>query len=396
MTARGPQSQPNHFESNALTKTRRKTVNDATPTKLPVPKASPARSPFFGPRSLLDAQAESLKQRPRGPPTYDSSTAYHDLIRGFNSSQRKGKYNLSKPADTTGRNEPPILADLVSPQLGPSSEVPKPLPLKPSTASLRSYKTASSQLDMSETSADTVVEWSASASFGRLHPSTHDASPFRTSVQRSFLHERPPIDVTKKEEGKVKKKEQESINASTQTSPSTRSSMSQVSRNTAMADAIVHWPSLRKSPLITDLSAGVESATASVLDLGGYTDPSSPGKANQEVMTSPKKTERHSSSSSRNGRYIPPRLPLKISPSTASFRREPIMQTCTCEPHIQATITTSVHTLRVEMEQGFQAQRLWLEDLVRGREDGRLKLEEENRWLKAALARAEKGKERSD
>ena len=395
LTARGLQPQLNDLEPSALAVSRRKTVDDATPTKLPAPKASPTRGTFFGPRSPSDARAESWKQPSRGPPTYVFSTTYHDLLRDFNSSQPKLDDALSKPADSIDCTKPPMLAESLKPQPDPCLELLKPLPLQISAASLRSYKTASSRLDMSETSADTVLNWSVSASARRLYPSIHDSPPMLTTAQLSFLHERSPSDMSKTELRKIKReKGYESVNASTQTSPSSRSSVSQLSRNTAISDAVVHWPSLKKSPLIADLSAGVESATASVLDLGGYTDPPSPVKAQQQAISSPKRTERHSSSSSRKDRYIPPRLPFKISPSATSFQCDTAAHTCSCESNLQATITTSFHALLSEMDRGFKAQRVWLEELVRGREDGSLELQEENRLLKGELARVAKGKGR--
>ena len=395
MTARGPQSQPSDFEPNAVSNNRRKTANDITPTKLPVPTAPPARNNLFGPHTALDVLAKSWKPRSRSPPTHVSSTAYHDHLRGFRSSHPEAEDAASTRADTTSHNESPRLADIVNSQLDPPSGVPKPLSLKPSMASLRSYKSASSQLDMSENSADTVIDWSVSASSRRLHPSIHEPSPVRASPQRSFLPERPPNNGRRNERSKMKKNEHDSIDVSTQVSPSSRSSVSQISRYTSSADPIVHWPNLKKSPLITDLRSGIESATASVLDLGVYTEPPSPAKAKLEITTSPKNIERHSSSS-RKDRYIPPRLPLKVSPNSNSFRGESTTHICACESHLQATIMTSLESFRREMDGGFKAQRLWLEDLVRGKEQGGMKLEEENKMLRAEILRTQKGKGRAE
>ena len=42
-------------------------------------------------------------------------------------------------------------------------------------------------------------------------------------------------------------------------------------------------------------------------------------------------------------------------------------------------------SFRAEMAQKFEEQRMWLEDLIRSEDEGRILLEEENRWLRAEL-----------
>ena len=392
MTARERQLQSIEVEPNIAVKNRRKTANDATPTKLPVPKALPARGTVLRPRSPPHHQAERWKQRQRDHQICVSPEAIHDIPRSFQFQAPPHKEPLTSSRDITSGDKPHIALDFLSPKSYPPSKLSEPATGKSSTASLRSYTTASSQLALSENSTDTVVDWSTAATSRRLDPSICEPSPIRVTTELSFLHQRPPKIIPKEGRIRTEQKRHESIDASTQTSPSPRSSVSQLSQDTAVADAIVHWPSLRKSPRIADISAGVVSATASVLDLGGYTDPTPPTKLSQEVIISPIESQWHSSSSSKKDCYIPPRPPLEASTSTANLISESITHACPCEPRLQATIATSLGTFRADIEHGFKAQRQWLEELVRGREEDMLKLEEENKLLKAELARAEKGK----
>ena len=393
MTAHKPISKTS--DPSILANTRRKTANDSTPTKLPMPTNSPLKNhTLFGPRSPSKSHTESWVQRQRPKAHYVSPDIHNEPPRGFDFVTQPSRELSFRPEDAPNRNEPPIGLDFASPKSQPLSKLPEPPTAKPSTTSIRSYKTASSQMNVSETSNDTVVDWSTAASSRRPEPSIREPSPTRVHAPpHSFLPVRPPKNALKDDRSKNRNKGHESIDESARTSLSTRSSDSQLSRDTATQDVIMQWPSMRKSPRIADISAGIVSATASVLDLGGYADSSSPEKGNGEASTSPEKPGRQGSISSKKESFIPPRLPLKVSPS-ATYLNYDSGHSCPCEPHLQDIIRTSLDTFRAEVEQGFKAQRMWLEELSRARENSRIRLEEENRLLRAELSRFEKAKER--
>ena len=387
-TARNVQLSPADLDSKGSPTQRRGTSDSVTPIKLPVPKTSPGKMTLFGPRSPPNKTKENLNERPAG-----QANLFHPTARlreaQISETSRKDPDSPPKPGLVAKYDRSPMTTNSLRPL---TSLLPNRLQEKTSTASFLSYKTASSRMDLSENSADTVVDWSASASSCRLDPSFHELTPHRPPIHSSFFPQRPRNETAKKDETKDKSKATESIDTSTLTSLA-----SQVSdtHHSGVSDTVVNWPSLRKSPFIADLGNGFESATASVLDLVIYTDdPTSPTKAQQGESPTPRhppKPGNLRSSSNKNSRFIPPRLPLKVSPPAAQPPYDSSTHTCPCDLYLEAVITDAFTSFRAEMEKGFKAQRLWLEDLVRGREEGRRKLEEENRVLRKEVVRA-KGK----
>ena len=410
-TAREVQLPAADFESQIKPVQRRNTADSVSPKKTSLPKMSPSRRTLFGPRPPPAKTVESEKQRPREQVDYFSPVPSLEATPVSNTPKMKDRASRSKSAIVVRHDDAASSANLLRPSPSP---LPKRLHSQFSTGSLRSYKTASSRMDLSENSQDTVVDWSASASSRRLDTSIHSPSPTHPSPQPSFFPERPSNTTVKKETNPNRKKGHESITVSAQPSLPSHSSGSHES---GVSDTVVQWPALRKSPFIADLSTAIESATASVLDLGLYTDdPASPskspeGKAPQpKTLTTPNSQQPTTSSTPTNPttttstnkptpRFIPPRLPLplKLSPSspiataTATHSRpessmHSSMHTCPCEPHLETVLRDEFEAFKREMERGFKAQRLWLEELVRGREEGRGKLEEENRVLREELA----------
>ena len=396
VAAREPRPQPDDIYTHMSANDRRKTTNDSTPTKIPMKKASPDKGALFGPRSLPHPQGERWKQRPKDRPNYVFPSATYDIPRRLNFQARSDGSSLSTSVDIVNRDEHPSAPECSSSKIPPWPNLQGQSLGRSPTASVRSYKTASSQVGLSETSTDTVVDWSVVSASHRLEPSTCEPSPNPKTSELSSFRSPPPRTVPQEAKRKANGKGHRSIDASTQTSSSAWSFSSRLSQNSAVAEAIIHWPTLKKSPRIADISAGVESATASVLDLGGYADPtplkSAQHEATNTLLDNP---QRHSSfSSSRQARYIPPRLPLKVSPSTATMKANNsstnIMHTCPCEPHLQRLIATAMNDFRVELTQGFELQRQWMEMLVRRGESSELRVEEENRLLRWELSRVEK------
>lgn len=347
---------------------RRNTANDATPTKPPLPTASPGADRLFGPRSPQDPSTKTRKQASRDYGSYGSEgdlRATHDLPRGLGPEGRPDQNTPATLGDVVSRVASPLILGCATPRLPSPSKLPEHLTAKASSASLRSYQTASSQPGLSDSSTDTVIDWSTVVSSHRLEPSIRGSSHGPVITQLSFLRGRPHRAQLNEEKSRTKDKGRGSINVSTQTSPFPKSSASQLSYESAVADAIVCRPTMKKSPRIADISGGVLSATAALLDQGGYTNSTSTETALQD-STLPSGIERHSSSSSQDNYHISPLLPLKASSSTVKPRGERISRYCPCESHLQAVIATSLDAFRTEMEHGFAAQRQWLEGLVKG------------------------------
>ena len=176
--------------------------------------------------------------------------------------------------------------------------------LTPDSESIRSYKTASthilsSESNVSDTSNDTVVDWSTGASSRRLDPSpasSHHDAQFSHFPERPRRRQAAGIEIdrnleTKDVKAPRKRKGHESVSSfvsnssrstilpgqqdlSALSSIVTPSSTEDDSLDRREDDPIINWrPSiaLRKSPFVPNLSAGIESATATVLDSGIYT-----------------------------------------------------------------------------------------------------------------------------
>ena len=323
-----------------------------------------------------------------------------------------------KPEDhRTDAQESPHLIGREPPQ----RRAPEPPPHRtkispPSSDSIKSYKTASSQLP-SDGSDDTVVDWSvglarqpvpslqtspikdkdlspkvpkhkghislsvssASRDTSIPGPSTSDGNtgPVAPSPMRSLKPPLPMLQITHPSgEWTSKKVSKQKGHVSVPISPDTTETITPVSASSG--DQIVQWPSLKKSPRIPELSKGLpnhspesspetvkESVTGIVLK--GYTrtpSPSKPSKLRPSYVS------------------IPPRTNISL---------EDELRRCDCTATLESTLQESLTDLRAEMMQQFEAQRAWFENMVKGQEDERNMLAVENRRLRNELARVEKG-----
>lgn len=152
---------------------------------------------------------------------------------------------------------------------------------------------------------------------------------------------------------------------------------------------IVEWTSLKMSPGIGEMdttsstSKYEPSATMAVLETYAASSPSPP-KIPRRTVNSPSDFPELPS-------YIPnatPPLNPRISPGLPL----PKLHTCTCSSTLESTLHHSLTTLRAEMGQQFEVQKKWFEDLVKAGRAERMTLAEENRLLRAELARSERGK----
>ena len=179
-------------------------------------------------------------------------------------------------------------------------------------------------------------------------------------------------------------------------------------RSSESEGQIVQWPSLKKSPRIPELNKGLpdpkkhtplpssspkttmtDSATDIIIQ--GYTasPPSTPRAVKTPWLVSTAYPEREAPLAS------PPKATSKPVPfSAVHLEREPQGGPCTCNLAIKSTLEASLTSLRAEITQSFESQRKWFEGLMRGEDEGRTMLAEENRWLRSQLAEIEQEKEK--
>lgn len=284
---------------------------------------------------------------------------------------------------------------------------------KSATASVESFQTASSQVDQfsqSDRSTDTVVDWdvgpirkpmpsleedsqsihniahntpkqkahvsfsASSASHGSPTPPTavltNTSSPIvqwppfspeysGLGLHASHLSHQSPAKAKSKQKGHI------CVSLSSASYDSSAPSTS-----SATGDLVVQWPSLKKSPRMPELNKAVsyseqdtsiksvrESATGFVLET--YMGAPSPPKA------------------------AGVRSPMKESP-------EQDKHSVGSATAIEAALDVPLRAFRAEMVQRFDEQRLWLENLIKGDEEGKMVLVDENRRLKAEVANLKK------
>ena len=141
---------------------------------------------------------------------------------------------------------------------------------------------------------------------------------------------------------------------------------------------IVQWPSLKKSPRIPELNKGIPNPVK-------YAPPSSPPvKESMEESVTGLILEGYIAAPSPPKPPKPAPKPI-VEPGSKS-------SSCTCSETMEATLNDSLGDLRAEIKRQFEAQKIWLEDLMKGEEESRMILVEENRWLRDELARIEKEK----
>lgn len=316
-----------------------------------------------------------------------------------------------------------------------------------------SYKTAVSHLytsDSPERSDDTVVDWTvglppqpvptlqithpsgerpskgkskrkghislsvSSESAGTLTPtpflSDAAASPTSRSPAGSPPKLLPSLPSTQSTEPRAKQKAEPKQKRHVSLSVSSAANSDTITPMSSGADGpIIQLPSLKKSPRIPELNKGLpdpkkyaplpasslkESISDSSTDtiLQGYTTspyPSPPRAANTSWLVSTIYPERKNPSQSPPEAAPEPRLV-----PTIDLERESQPSYCTCSLTVKLTIEASFTTLRAELAHHFEAQKTWVEELLRAEEGSRTMLAEENRWLRSELARVEKEKEK--
>ncbi len=141
-------------------------------------------------------------------------------------------------------------------------------------------------------------------------------------------------------------------------------------------DQIVQWPSLKKSPRIPELHKGLPDPSPE----------SSPETVKESVTGIVIKGYQRSPSPSKPPRITPSHIPL---PSSTSASSETAHHPCHCAATVETTLHTSIAALRTEMMQQFEAQRVWFESLVRGKEKERDLVKMETRSLRDELAKIE-------
>ena len=323
-------------------------------------------------------------------------------------------------------------------------------PVSSATSKL-SYKTAVSHhieiSDSAERSDDTVVDWTAgfprqpvptlritypsgersqkvqskrkghislsvsSESAGRLTPtppvSDAVASPINGSSAGSPPKPLPPLPSTQSTElGATQQAEQmKDGRVCLSVSSPSNSDMSKPTSSDS-GGPIVQWPSLKKSPRIPELNKGLPDPKKHALppapSLKASIDDSATDTILQEYTTSPSSTPPRVPHTPWLGPTIhtergdssqpPPKAaphPILVSAVDLERGSQP---PCTCSLTVKSTIEVSLTALRAEIAHQFQTQKTLIDELLRA-EGGGTKLAEENRWLRAELARVEKERE---
>lgn len=384
----------------------------STPNNAPVPESTlPPIPPRPSPRpgGLLSMRRAQSSYSSPVDDSYSTFIGNARSVKSNLSSRTRGPFG-SRPMRSLGRSSPSYtLTSTDIPSSGqieysPSDVPPIPPPHEPKpqykspTASVESFQTASSHvhsLGASERSTDTVVDWdvgqtrqpfpsldeksqplraetvpvqvknkghislsvsSASRDTGAPNSSvlSDNASPIIQWPEESPPYSAPGLHaVHRPTESPARSKAKEKGHVSIPISSASDTTMTSVSP--ASSGAVVQWPSLKKSPRIPELNkalsfSGRDSARGFVLDtrVGNHSLPKAMGHGSQAID----KTVARSQSSSHS---------LKIE--------------------------SALNTFRAEMAQRFEEQREWLEDLIKSEDEGRIMLEEENRWLRAELAR---------
>jgi len=256
-----------------------------------------------------------------------------------------------------------------------------------SNRSVGSFQTAPSEI--SDTSNDTVVDWSGPTS--RRPVPTILEHPF-VSGPPSPLLKRPTVNeprspFTKRptnSEGSKKNNEHRTL-----TSPSTagesspfvgRPKIIEISSKKEKADSsetlsptsdetVIQWPPLVKSPRISELNKLLDpKGRDSLGNERGRLD-----SATEFMLT--------------GGDYLPtpapepqPETDVALAPKARNDPEAGEGHTCQCTPHIERTVKASLEAFKMEIRQQFEAQRVWIRELLEVNE-------EENRMMRLEVAR---------
>ena len=282
----------------------------------------------------------------------------------------------------------------------PTLQITHPSGERPSKA--KSKKKGHISLSVSSESADATTPTASNSDTA--------ASPINRSPAGSPPKFPPSMPSMRSTEPEAKQKAEPKRKGHVSLSTSSATDSSLITPMSSGSDGpIIQWPSLKKSPRISELNKGlqdpnsnapplvqsqkgsmVDSATDTVLQ--GYTDslsPSSPRATNNSWLDPIIYPERKASS-----RSPPKAAPKPLLVSTVDLERDPQPHSCTCSLTVKSILEASLGTLRAEITQQFEAQKIWFEELLRAEEEGIITLAEENRWLSGELARLEKGKEK--
>ena len=331
---------------------------------------------------------------------------------------------------TDAAPEPPPHAVSNSPQHKALGTPQGPAAFSPlSSDSRRSYYTASSYMT-SEASDDTVVTWTAGLARRPVPtlqptPQTHrspkapvksepkghislsvtsesretNTTPSASNDDRSKLTAHPVLRPSRQHVPKLQltnptgewpeKKGHITVPNSNDTTQ-TQSPISAASSN-----QIIQWPSLKKSPLIPDLHKHLPDPS-----------PDSSPETVKESVTGIviKGYQRSPSPSSKKPPRIikpPSHIPLPASTSittSASSETAHHQHPCHCAVTVETTLQTSIETLKGEMMQQFEKQRLWFERIMGEKEKERRVLEREIGLLRSGLelSRRDGGRERRE
>lgn len=315
----------------------------------------------------------------------------------------------------------------------------EPSPVSSATSN-RSYKTAVSHLytsDSPERSDDTVVDWtvglprqpvptfhitypsgerpsksknkghvslsissdSAQAPTSTASISDIAASPISRSPAGSPPKMPPSLPSTRSTKPEAKQKAEPKQKGHVSLSTSSAIDSNTITPISSGSDGpIVQWPSLKKSPRIPELNKGLQdlsSRDGSIVDsvtgtvLQGYLSPSPTKATNTSWLVSTIHPEGKARSQS------PPKVaPKPVLDSPVDLERDTQPRSCTCSLTIKSILEASLSTLRAEITQQFEAQKTWFDELLRAKEEGRMTLAEENRWLRGELAILEKEREK--
>ena len=287
---------------------------------------------------------------------------------------------------------------------------PRPPPhgsqLRPNspTASIESFQTASSQVyatSPSERSTDTIVDWDVGpvrqpmpsleedpqqttdgvvqkAPNRHVHvnpsisPTSHD-SPTPTST--SFTDTASPVvqwpAFSPQYSGLGLHASHPSIESPAKAKPKQKGHISvplssasfetSAPASSASGDLVVQWPSLKKSPRIPEL--------------------------NKALSMSEQDTSIKSVRESATGFLLQTYMGAPSRPEAPSVREDHLG---TCRNTVETTLHASFSAFRAELAHRFDEQEMWLERLIKGDNEGKMALEEENLRLRAEVASLKK------
>ena len=270
----------------------------------------------------------------------------------------------------------------------PPRNMSEPSPKSSSTSDV-SFKTASSCLDTPTGFKDTVVEWSATSTRQPL-PSGEKASFSGRKPGSPSRQAVPALKIThpsgeRPRKSKSKNKEHVSLPVSSTSVSIASGSCISLSSTIDDTDPIIQWPSLKKSPRIPELNKGLP-------DPEKYQPPSSSSKATATDSATALILEGSSYTAAPSPSKLSTPGPNHAPATVHTDYVAPGFHICDCAAALQSTVHSSLDKFRTEMTQQFEEQKNWLDEILKVREDERVRLAEENQWLRDELTRIGEGK----